>query len=129
MDKAESLYSAHPQIQVLRNTIARQQTQKQVSDRVIGDTLPTKSTDLIDSSERRKLARIQRQLARNPGNQQAKQELRKLASKYESSVKKALQEKNYNLAETYVLEMLEIAPDNKKLQESLKVIRAGKDTE
>ena len=129
VDKAESLYSAHPQIQVLRNTIARQQTQKQVSDRVIGDTLPTKSTDLIDSSERRKLARIQRQLARNPGNQQAKQELRKLASKYESSVKKALQEKNYNLAETYVLEMLEIAPDNKKLQESLKVIRAGKDTE
>ena len=70
-----------------------------------------------------------RSLARNPGYQQAKQELRKLASKYESSVKKALQEKNYNLAETYVLEMLEIAPDNKKLQESLKVIRAGKDTE
>lgn len=129
VDKAESLYSAHPQIQVLKNTIARQQTQKRVSDRVISDTLPVKSTDLIDSSERRKLARIQRQLARNPGNQQAKQELRKLASKYESSVKKALQEKNYILAETYVLEMLEIAPDNKKLQESLKAIRAGRDSE
>lgn len=126
VDKAISVYAEHPDIPRLKDAIAKQQVAVPVTDNPVTDALPANTSDMISSSDRKKLERVQRQLSRDPDNIRAKQELRKLGSKYEALVKKAITEKEYDLAESYIEEILVLSPDNKKLREALHAIKAKK---
>jgi len=117
VDKAASVDGAHPGIPILGIAIANYPTSDWKQDDFIDDFSLPDPEDIISSRDRKKLARLKRVLTRNPGNQQARQELRNITSKYETQVRQAFREKDYDLAAAYVEAMLELSPDNRKLLE------------
>ncbi len=122
LDKASRLNSRHAEIPALKKAIAEHQHSTASADRRENDSLPAKAGNVISSSDRRKLARLQRQLARDPDNRKAKQALLRLGSKYEALVEKAIKNRQYDLAESYVKAAIKFSPDSKKLHETLQEI-------
>ncbi|MDX1519161.1 MAG: hypothetical protein R3318_03495, partial [Gammaproteobacteria bacterium] len=78
---------------------------------------------LMSENERRTLERIKERLQKNPDDRIAQRQAKRIARNFERKVKSALEDGQYELAENYVLEALEIAPDNKGLKEALNKIR------
>ena len=122
LDKAVELNSEDPDIAALKSNIAVAHNLSQPPNSE-SDVAPEKLTDAMTASDRRKFIRLKKLLERNPDSAIARQEIRRLSGKYEALVKKAMNEKKYEQAESYVLEMLTLVPDNKKLQDLLLSIR------
>ncbi|MFT7461232.1 MAG: serine/threonine protein kinase [Planctomycetota bacterium] len=59
----------------------------------------------------------------NPQDTDAKQKLRTIYTQYERRVREAIKDKKFDQAESTLKEILTIAPENKKLQESLKRVQ------
>jgi len=85
---------------------------------------------LITSKDRQKLEDLKRKLRANPKDKRARKELKKIADKYQNKIKVALEDRDFDLAEDYVLEILKITPERSKgykdLTDTLGKIRARK---
>jgi Arc/MetJ-type ribon-helix-helix transcriptional regulator len=65
-------------------------------------------------------------LSRNPDDQDARNLARRMARNFERNLKQALEAGEFELAENYVREALEISPDNEGLQKALRKIREAR---
>ena len=83
---------------------------------------------MFDERDRQKLERLKKILARSPDNEQAKREVRKIFTKYEKKARKAFKDESYNEVTLFIQEMLELAPDNKKLLELQKSLNQRNST-
>jgi serine/threonine protein kinase len=85
---------------------------------------------LILNTDKQKLEQLKRKLRANPKDKRARKELKKIADKYQNKIKVALEDRDFDLAEDYVLDILEITPERSKgykdLTETLGKIRAMK---
>ena len=85
---------------------------------------------LISSTDKQKLEQLKRKLRANPKDKRARKELKKIADKYQNKIKIAVETRNFDLAEDYVLEILKITPERSKgykdLTDTLGKIRARK---
>lgn len=83
---------------------------------------------LIGPREREQLGAIRRRLRQNPGDREARQRLRALSTEFELAVKQAVKNKDYDRAEAYINEMLQLTPDNERLKDARQAIaRARRD--
>jgi len=98
------------------------------------DTLPEPVTkedqSLVPESERQAIKETRDRVIQNPDDLQARREMRRLAKKVEGNIKKAIKDKDYELAEDYVNEILQYAKEDskkkKELHELLKKIQIKK---
>ncbi len=74
---------------------------------------------LISDSDKRKLEQIRRKLIHNPNDMKARKELKKMAENFQDKIKEALHDNKFDVAEAYVLEIMDITPDNSKAQSEL----------
>ena len=74
---------------------------------------------LVLDSDRQKLEQLKDKLRANPKDKKARKELKKIAEKYQKEIKTALKDRDFELAEEYVLEILEITPANTKAYKEL----------
>ena len=86
------------------------------------DAVPTPAgaeapASILTDRDRKKFERLKKLLARNPDNDRAKRELRKLFTGYEQQVREAAGQGDYLKALSYLEEMLELAPANEKILE------------
>jgi len=82
--------------------------------------------ELISSSDQRKLATLQERLRINPKDVTSEQQLKTMINNYNVRVREALREGDLTKAETYVRQLLELAPDNKRLEQALEKIREAR---
>ncbi len=98
-----------------QEVIQRQQDQdKQDQQQIIQEEEP-----LVSNSDKQKLQQLKRMLRANPGDKRARRELRKIAEKYQDKIKMALEDKNFDLAEGYVHEIMDLTPENTKASREL----------
>jgi serine/threonine protein kinase len=83
-------------------------------------------TSLMTEQERSMLLQIREMLSRNPDDQDARNLARRMARNFERNLKQALEAGEFELAENYVREALEISPDNEGLQKALRKIREAR---
>jgi hypothetical protein len=85
---------------------------------------------LISDTDRQKLEQLKQRLRSNPKDKRARKELKKIGEKYQKKIETALKGRDFDLAEDYVLEIMEITPERskgyKELTETLGKIRARK---
>jgi serine/threonine protein kinase len=85
---------------------------------------------LISNKDRQKLEQLKNKLRANPKDKRARKELKKIADRYQNKIKTALEHRDFDLAEDYVLEILQITPVRSKgykdLTETLGKIRSMK---
>ncbi|MFT5426802.1 MAG: serine/threonine protein kinase [Gammaproteobacteria bacterium] len=74
---------------------------------------------LVANSDKRRLEQLKEQLRANPRDKTIRKELRKIADKYQKNIESAIKEKEYDLAEVYVLEIMEITPEKSKARNEL----------
>jgi serine/threonine protein kinase len=82
--------------------------------------------DTDATSRRERLANLQDRLRREPRSREAWEELREAIDEHERLARQAVRAGDYNAAEKYVLDMLKIAPNNRKLKEALDDVRKAK---
>lgn len=87
------------------------------------------STDLISSSDQRKLATLRERLRVNPDDKSSERQLRTMINDYNNKVRVALREGDLSKAEAYVSQLMELAPDNKRLEQALEKIREARDAQ
>ena len=98
-----------------QEAIQRQQVQeKQEQQQIIQEEEP-----LVSNPDKQKLEQLKQELRTNPRDKRARRELKKIAEKYQNKIKMALEDKDFNLAEDYVLEILDMTPDNTKASREL----------
>ncbi|MGY8814626.1 MAG: protein kinase domain-containing protein [Gammaproteobacteria bacterium] len=83
------------------------------------DRRPLRATD----TDVAPLEQLRRRLQQNPQDTDARQKLRSIYTQYERRVREAVRDKKFDQAESTLKEMLTIAPENEKLQESLKRVQ------
>lgn len=98
-----------------QEVIQRQQDQdKQDQQQIIQEEEP-----LVSNSDKQKLQQLKRMLRANPGDKRARKELRKIAEEYQDKIKMALEDKDFDLAEGYVHEIMDLTPENTKASREL----------
>ncbi len=98
-----------------QEAIQRQQVQeKQEQQQIIQEEEP-----LVSNPDKQKLEQLKQELRTNPRDKRARRELKKIAEKYQNKIKMALEDKDFDLAEDYVLEVLDMTPDNTKASREL----------
>lgn len=83
-------------------------------------------TDLISSSDQRKLATLRERLRVNPGDKTSGRQLKTMINNYNNRLRQVLREGDLSKAESYVTQLMELAPNNKRLEEALKKIREAR---
>ena len=74
---------------------------------------------LVSNPDKQKLEELKQKLRANPRDNKARRELKKVADKYQNKIKMALEDKDFDLAEDYVLEILDMTPENAKAHKEL----------
>ena len=98
-----------------QEAIQRQQEQeKQDQQQIIQEEEP-----LVSNPDKQKLEQLKQELRANPRDKRARRELKKIAEKYQNKIKMALEDKDFDLAEDYVLEILDMTADNTKASREL----------
>ena len=82
--------------------------------------------DLINSSDQRRLATLRERLRANPNDQTSARQLRTMLNDYNKKIKDTLDEGDLPKAEAYIKQVLELAPDNKRLEKALEKIREAR---
>ena len=82
--------------------------------------------ELISSSDQRKLATLRERLRINPKDLASERQLKAMINDYNNRVRVALREGDLTKAEAYVSQLLELAPDNKRLEQALEKIREAR---
>jgi hypothetical protein len=86
----------------------------------------SESADADAARRRERLADLQDRLRREPRSREAWADLREAIDEHERLARQAVRDGDYNAAEKYVLDMLKIAPNNRKLKEALDDVRKAK---
>lgn len=86
----------------------------------------TKAPTLISAQDRERLAALDSRLRDHPNDKRAARQIREITRKYNEKIKQVLKQGDLTLAEAYVREVLELAPDNKRLTEALRKIQKKK---
>ncbi|MFB3116179.1 MAG: serine/threonine protein kinase [Gammaproteobacteria bacterium] len=103
------------QVLMEQEAMQRQQEQdKQDQQQIIQEEEP-----LVSNPDKQKLEQLKQELRANPRDKRARRELKKIAEKYQNKIKMALEDKDFDLAEDYVLEILDMTPDNTKASREL----------
>ena len=114
----------------LREQEARGQELKKQEELRQQEQAKQEQQSLRSNTDRQKLEQLKNKLRANPRDKQARKELKKIADKYQNKIKMALEDRDFDLAEDYVLDILEITPERSKgykdLTETLGKIRAMK---
>jgi serine/threonine protein kinase len=76
-----------------------------------------------DKAGLERLQQLRRQLIQNPRDPEVRTRLRTTMQEYDQRIRQAMRNGQYDLAESYVKELLTIAPRNQKLRHSLQKIR------
>ncbi len=98
-----------------QEAIQRQQEQeKQDQQQIIQEEEP-----LVSNPDKQKLEQLKQRLWANPKDRRARRELKKIADKYQNKIKMALEDKDFDLAEDYVLEILDMTPEKAKAHKEL----------
>lgn len=98
-----------------QDVIQRQQDQeKQEQQQIIQEKQP-----LVSNPDKQKLEQLKQKLRANPGDKRARRELRRIAEKYQDKIKMALEDKDFDLAEGYVHEIMDLTPENTKASRQL----------
>jgi serine/threonine protein kinase len=92
-------------------------TEKQ--DAVIDRPKERPQKNLVPARERRIMQDLGERLKSDPGDKQARRELKRIADKYEGTIRDAIKERDYDVAEAYVREILKIAPPKSKAYKEL----------
>ena len=103
--------------QALREQEAAQQQQeqeKQDQQQIIQEEEP-----LVSSPDKQRLEQLKEKLKTNPKDKASRKELKKIADKYQEKIKTALESKDFDLAEDYVLEIMDVTPENTKASREL----------
>ena len=74
---------------------------------------------LVSNPDKQKLEQLKQELRANPKDKRARRELKKIAEKYQNKIKMALEDKDFDLAESHVLEILDMTPENTKASREL----------
>ena len=77
----------------------------------------------VSAPSRERLAKLQENLRRDPRNRKTLQALRETIDEYERLARQAVRDGDYNAAEQYLLDMLTLAPNNRKLKDALEEVR------
>ena len=95
-----------------------------------GDVAPRINTppsdrlaNLDEKNDLEQLQTLRRQLLQNPRDPEVKRKLRTTIRDYDQRIRQAVNNRQYDKAETYIKELLTIAPNNQKLRNSLRKIR------
>ena len=75
--------------------------------------------ELVPARERRIMQDLGARLKSDPGNKQARRQLKRIADKYEETIRGAIKERDYDVAEAYVREILNITPSKSKAYKEL----------
>jgi hypothetical protein len=73
-----------------------------------------KEETLVSNPDKERLEELKQRLRSNPKDKRAKRELKKIGEKYQKKIETALKDRDFDLAEDYVLEILEITPERSK---------------
>jgi len=92
----------------------QQEQEKQDQQQIIQEEEP-----LVSNPDKQKLEELKQKLSANPKDKKARRELKKIADKYQNKIKMALEDKDFDLAEDYVLEILDMTPENAKAHKEL----------
>lgn len=108
----------------------QQALRRQQAQRISEEQAIQKEEALVSNPDKQKLEELKSKLRDNPKDRVTRKELKQIADKYQTKIKTALQDKDFDLAEGYVLEILEMTPEKskayKELTELLGKIRARK---
>ena len=74
---------------------------------------------LVPESEREEIRKAHESILQEPKNTKARRELRKVAKQVESKIKEAIKQKDFDLAEDYINEILQYAGENSKKKKEL----------
>jgi len=69
---------------------------------------------LVSNPDKERLEELKQRLRSNPKDKRARRELKKIGEKYQKKIETALKDRDFDLAEDYVLEILEITPERSK---------------
>jgi len=78
-----------------------------------------KEEPLVSNPDKEKLEQLKQRLRSNPKDKRARRELKKIGEKYQKKIETALKDRDFDLAEDYVLEILELTPDRSKAYKEL----------
>ena len=111
---------------IKQEKLRQQQEKRELEKQLVDD-----EKSLISDSDKQRLEQLKEKMASSPKDRAAtRKELRKIANKYQKKIEAALKDQDFDLAEDYVLEILEITPkrskEYKELTDSLGKIRARK---
>jgi len=93
----------------------QQEQEKQDQQQIIQEEEPLES-----NPDKQKLEELKQKLSANPKDRKARRELKKIADKYQDKIKMALEDKDFDLAEDYVLEILDMTPEKAKAHKELR---------
>ena len=111
---------------IKQEKLRQQQEKRELEKQLVDD-----EKSLISDSDKQRLEQLKEKMTSSPKDRAAtRKELRKIANKYQKKIEAALKDQDFDLAEDYVLEILEITPKRskayKELTDSLGKIRARK---
>jgi len=78
-----------------------------------------KEEPLVSNPDKERLEQLKQRLTSNPKDKRARRELKKIAEKYQKKIETALKDRDFDHAEDYVLEILEMTPHRSKAYKEL----------
>jgi len=97
----------------------REQEKRDLDQQKIQEEQARDKESLVSNPDKEKLEQLKQRLRSNPKDKRAKRELKKIGEKYQKKIETALKDRDFDLAEDYVLEILEITPDRSKAYKEL----------
>ena len=97
----------------------REQEKRDLEQQKILEEQARDKESLVSNPDKEKLEQLKQRLRSNPKDKRARKELKKIGEKYQNKIETALKDRDFDLAEDYVLEILEITPDRSKAYKEL----------
>jgi serine/threonine protein kinase len=88
-------------------------------DTVIDRPIEEQKNNLVPARERRIMQDLADRLKSDPGDKKARRQLKSIADKYQETIREAIKERDFDVAEAYVREILKIAPPKSKAYNEL----------
>ncbi len=97
----------------------RDQEKRELEQQKIQEEQARDKEPLVSNPDKEKLEQLKQRLRSNPKDKIAKRELKKIAEKYQKKIETALKDRDFDHAEDYVLEILEMTPHRSKAYKEL----------
>jgi len=92
----------------------REQEKRDLEQQKIQEEQARDKEPLVSKPDKERLDQLKQRLTSNPKDKRARRELKKIGEKYQKKIETALKDRDFDLAEDYVLEILEITPERSK---------------